>query len=119
VRRPSDRAALWRRYRARIGGARLSWSPEEIECGRYKAKRRGQFVAVQIDIEGEVDDDGELISDERFVAFIYTAHTTNKVEGEKVFDVWSRCGGRPITDEEFRTLAGLPSGIDLRRDVIT
>lgn len=126
MRRPSDRSELWRAWREHVaplreGERRKRWrfNPNDPQCGRYQAKRGGQWVAVQIDIAPpEVDENGELLADEQFVAWV----GEEKFEGERVFDIWARCCQRPITDEEWRRLmklAPIVEGSDLTRTVIT
>lgn len=116
MRRPSDRAQLWERWRRRVAGDRaLTINVDAPECGRYMAKRRGQWTAVQIDIEQEIED-GELVSDERFVAWLGEDKFTDE---HKVHDIWLRCSGRPISDEEYRRLMKMPKISDLTRSVIT
>lgn len=116
MRQPSDRRALWAKWEARIAGDPVAFDPQEPECGQFKAKRRGQWAAVQIDIERDIDPDtGELEGDERIVAFV----NGEKFTGEKVYDIWLRCCMRPISTPEFRRLMNLPERIDLTRSVIT
>lgn len=122
MRRPSDRNALFQRWRERLANIRpRDWRFETPECGRYSAKRNGQLAAIQIDIEQEIDElTGELISEERFIAIIVQAEQTTRVDDDlKVMAVWERCGASPITDEEFKRISRMPLKIDLARDVIT
>lgn len=118
MRRPSDRAELWRRWRERLAGVRRrAWSPDEIECGRYMAKRGGQWQAVQIDIAREIDSEtGELLGDERFVAWV---GVDKFEEFERVVDIWARCGSRPVSDEEYKRLLHMPAITSLTTNVVT
>lgn len=115
MRRPSDRAALWQWWRdalARKPGLRR---PIEPQCGRYQAKRRGQWVAVQIDVVSTIDENGELIEDETLSAWVQGERFD---EPDKVEAIWLACKN-PITDEEFRRIANTPRVDDLTRSVVT
>lgn len=115
MRKPSDRHALWDHWRRRVAGEVLPISADEIQCGFYRAKRFGQFVGVQIDIVGATDPDtGELIEQERFAAFI----GQDQFFGAHVEDIWLRCGGSPISEQEFERLERMPAVSDLTRAVI-
>lgn len=123
MRRPSDRAQLWARWRERLDQRRAGdmrardWPFDEPQCGRYQSKRHGQHVAVQIDIEQEIDPEtGELLEPERLVAFVQGERFD---DFECVVSIWQRCGAKPITDEEFRRLLNLPRIESLGRTVIT
>lgn len=122
MRRPSDRNALFQRWRERLARIRpREWPFEQPQCGRYSAKRNGQLAAVQIDIDQEIDPEtGELLADERFFAVIIQAEQMERIEDDlKVMAVWQRCGASPITDEEFKRISRMPLKIDLTRDVVT
>lgn len=121
MRAPSDRSALWARWRDRVApenaGRKFEISESDIDCGLYAAKRGGQLVAVQIDVEQIIDDDsGELIEEEKLVAWINGERFD---EPSRVADIWLRCAKRPLTLTEFKRVSALPSGINLQRDVIT
>lgn len=118
MRKPSDRAELWRRWRERLTGVRpRAWAFDQVECGRYRGKRRGQWVAVQIDIEQEIDPDtGELLAPESYVAFVNGERFD---DFERVVTIWERCGAYPIDDDQFRRLSNLPRVENLGSVIVT
>lgn len=121
MRKPSDRKALFQRWRERTNRIRpREWPFDFPQCGRYSVKRNGQLAAVQIDIEQEIDElTGELISEERFYAVIIQAEQLTRIDDDlKVLTVWQRAGANPITDEEFTRISRMPLKVDLSKDVI-
>lgn len=117
MRKPTPREVSWEHWRRRIAGEVLPIHPDEPQAGFYRSKRRGQFVGVQIDWIGETDSEtGELISDEIIAAFIGEDQFLRR---DDVVEIWLRCGGSPITAEEFERLAHMPEVRDLTRAVIT
>lgn len=116
LRRPTERAAAWANWQARIDGARVGHAiTNDVQCGWYRAKRDGQYVAVQIDLISETDDDGFLLAEERFVAFVGRDHF---YELAKIEAIWLRCCGNPITEAEAERLLNAPRVRDLSREVI-
>lgn len=116
LRRPTDRAAAWETWRRRLAGERveITGAPHP---GWFKAKRFGQWTAVQIDLVADVDPDtGELVSDERFVAFVGASDAF--YEQAKVEAIWLRCAGHPISEAEAEQLLRMPAVSDLSREVI-
>ncbi len=114
MRAPTDRAAAWAPWRRMLAGERVAISDTPF-CGWYRAKRRGQYVAVQIDLIQDVcPDTGELVSDERFVAFVGGDVFYDQ---ERVADVWMRCLGA-IGEAEAERLLRMPAVSDLSRQVI-
>jgi len=113
MRRPSDRHAAWEHWRRRIAGERLPID-HEVQLGLYRAKRRGNFVAVQIDLLQITDEDGCLTEPETLAAFI----GNETLYGERVDDIWLRCADAPITEEEFQRLQKMPHVTDLSREFV-
>lgn len=116
MRAPTDRTAAWEPWRRMLAGERVAITDTPC-CGWYRAKRRGQWCAVQIDLVQDIDPEtGELLGDERFVAFL----GANDVfyEAEKVADVWLRCAANPIGEAEAERLLRMPPVSDLSREVI-
>lgn len=110
-RRPSDRAAAWAFWRDVLAGhfRAVTWEPQ---CGFYRVKQAGRSLAVSIDLHQEIDPEtGELIADERLVC---TVDGRERDAG----DVWERCAGQPITEEEFHRLRRAPVATDLTRQVV-
>ncbi len=115
MRRPTDRAAAWADWRARINGEPRPITAMEPQPGFYRARRAGRHIGVQIDLWQEIDEaTGELLSEERLVAFI----------GKDTFfdlhveEIWLRCGGQPISEAEFERLERMPAVDDLTRSII-
>jgi len=113
LRRPSDRDAMWQHWRRRINGERLPVS-DEPQLGLYRAKRRGNFVGVQIDLLQLTDEDGFLTEPEMLAAFI----GNESFYGARVDEIWLRCADSPITEAEFERLAKMPAVTDLSREFI-
>lgn len=116
MRAPSDRAEAWELWRRMLEGERVELA-DTPHCGWFKAKRRGQWTAVQIDLVQDLDSEtGELLGDERFVTFV----GTNDVfyEADKVAEIWLRCAGNPIGEAEAERLLRMPAVSDLSREVI-
>lgn len=113
LRRPSDRDAQWERWRRRIAGERVAID-HEPQLGLYRAKRKGQFVGVQIDLMQMLDEDGCLTEPEFLAAFI----GNESFYGERVDEIWLRCADSPITEEEFERLAKMPAVTDLSREFV-
>lgn len=117
MRKPTPREVSWEHWRRRIAGEVLPIHPDEPQPGFYRSKRRGQHVGVQIDWIGETDaDTGELLSDEILAAFIGEDQFLRHAD---VCTIWTRCGGSPITAEEFERLLAMPAVSDLTRSIIT
>lgn len=113
-RAPTDRALAWANWRRRLTGAHVPLNNDEPQCGLYKRKQFGRWVAVQIDLQQDTDPEtGELIADERFAVF---------VNGEaSKFDAgreWSFCADNPITEAEYERLIAAPVVRDLSKEVI-
>lgn len=93
---PDDRRAWWR---AAVAGDRppITEDPEE---GFYKRRlvKGGPWVPVQIWIEAERDEAGDLLSDE------VVKCTVDGVLVD-VHSHWSYCAGSPISESEFDYLA--------------
>lgn len=116
MRRPTDRAAAWANWRARSEGRALPVGAAP-ECGFYKARRGGRFICVQIDLIAETDPDtGELLSDERYVAFLGADATI--YDAAMIDEIWLRCAANPITEAEAERLLRAPAVSDLSREVI-
>lgn len=115
MRRPTDRNAAWAHWRDRVAGIARPITPDAPQAGFYRARRHGRHVGVQIDLWQEIDEaTGELLSDERIVAFI----GADTFFDEHVHDIWLRCGGQPISEAEFERLERMPAVDDLTRAVI-
>src|SRR5262249_43923208 len=109
--------AAWENWRRRLAGEKIDCHPDEPQCGWYRAKRSGRFVAVQIDLIQDIDaDTGELVSDECFIAFI---DRDVFYEDVKVAEIWIRCCGTPIAEAEAQRLLTMPKVSDLSREVVT
>lgn len=116
MRRPTDRALAWQPWRDMLDGKPVAITPDQPQCGWYRAKRRGQWVAVQIDLIAETDPEtGELVSEESFVAFV---GADTFFERSKVDEIWLRCAGNPITEAEAERLLKMPEVADLTRQVV-
>lgn len=113
MRVPTDRAAAWAPWRRMLAGERVGVTDTPL-CGWWKAKRFGRYVAVQIDIESDCDDEGALVSDERVVAWI----GDERFDGDAVCDIWIRCAAHPLSEAEFERLRRMPVIADLSRQVI-
>lgn len=109
-RQPSDRVAAWAFWRGVLAGE-ITSVPMEPQCGFYRMKVNGRSVPVSIDLEQQTDDAGDLIADEAMVCL---------VNGRpwRADDVWDRCAGNPITEEEFDRLRRAPVVTDLTRQVV-
>lgn len=117
MRRPSDRADAWDTWRSRLLGMRYDITSMP-HCGWFKAKRFGQWTAVQIDLVQDIDPEtGELLGDEHFCAFV-GAHDVF-YEQAKVEEIWLRCAANPISEAEAERLLAMPPVSDLTRSVIT
>lgn len=116
MRRPTDRALAWDHWRRRLNGERLEITSQP-QCGWYRAKRRGQWVAVQIDLQQEIDPEtGDLITDERPIAFI---GDDVFYDAARVGEIWLHCAAHPITEAEAERLLRMPAVRDLSRQVVT
>jgi hypothetical protein len=111
IRSPSSREAAWEHYAARMRGEFRELTTEP-QPGLYSVKRNGRRVPVQIDLVQDIDEAGELLSDERIVAW---------VDGEitDADSVWSYAAKHPITQEEFDRLKNRPAVLDLTREIVT
>lgn len=99
-----------------LDGKLVPVTPDQPRCGFYKARRRGQWCAVQIDLIAETDPDtGELVSEETYVAFV---GADAFYERAKVDEIWLRCAGNPISEAEAERLLRMPAVADLTRQVI-
>jgi hypothetical protein len=115
MRKPTDRTEAWSRWRQRVEGRALAITTTP-ECGFYRAKRKGQYVGVQIDLLQEIDEEtGELRSEEQLIAMI----GDDTFIGDRVDAIWVACGGNPISEQEFERLLRMPAVSDLSRQVIT
>lgn len=116
MRAPTDRAKAWAPWRRMLAGERVRIDDAPL-CGWYKAKRFGQWTAVQIDLVQDVDPEtGELIGDERFVAFV--GKTDVFYEADKIAEIWLRCAANPMSEAEAERLLRMPAVSDLSRQVI-
>ncbi len=113
MRRPSDRAAMWEHWRRRVAGERLPIDATP-QLGLYRAKRKGQFVGVQIDLMQPLDENGFLAEPEYFAAFI----GDDAFYHDKVDEIWLRCADAPISEEEFARLSNMPRVTDLSREFV-
>lgn len=115
MRKPTDRTEAWDHWRRRVSGEVLPITSEP-RPGFYRAKRRGQYVGVQIDLLQEIDEEtGELRSEEQLIAMI----GDDTFIGDRVDAIWVACGGNPISEQEFERLLRMPAVSDLSRQVIT
>lgn len=116
LRRPTDRAIAWQPWRDMLAGHHVPVTPDQPLCGWFKAKRRGQWCAVQIDLIADTDPDtGELVSEESYVAFV---GADAFYERAKVDEIWLRCAGNPISEQEAERLLRMPAVADLTRQVV-
>lgn len=116
LRKPTDRAAAFAHWRRRVAGEQLQVSADDIRCGLYRGKRKGQHVGVQIDLVQNIDPDtGELLSEESFVAFVGPDAFYDQAY---VAEIWLRCCGAPVSEAEFKRLSRMPAVSDLSRGVI-
>lgn len=116
MRRPTDLTAAWAHWRDRINGVPRAVTPDQPQPGLYRARRHGRHVGVQIDLVQEIDPaTGELIAEERFVAFVGADAFYDR---RYIDDVWLRCAGNPISEAEFARLQAMPAVDDLTRAVI-
>lgn len=117
MRKPSDRHALWAWWRANQGAPQGD-IPDDPQCGLYKVRRKDRtWMAGAIDLLQDIDDEtGELMSDEKLVAYVNTA--------ERQWDrdphaAWPYMGQNPITERDHFALLHQPRITDLSRQVIT
>lgn len=116
MRRPTDRSDAWATWRAMLAGERVAVTDTPC-CGWWKAKRFGQWTAVQIDLVQDVcPDTGELLGDERFCAFVGPHDVF--YDDDKVAAIWLRCAANPISEAEAERLLRMPAVSDLSRQVI-
>lgn len=115
MRRPTSRETAWQHWRDRINGIEREVS-DAPQPGWYKARRQGQWTAIQIDLHQVVDDDGYLTEPEGLVAFV--GRDLVIYEESKIGEIWLRCCGNPISEEEAERLLRAPVVSDLTRQVI-
>ena len=102
MRRPTPVAALYAWHRAALAGRPVQIHEDDPQCGWFKTRmvRGGPFVPASISIEREVDENGDLASDERLVC---------EVNGERrdPVNAWLSICKTPISRAEYLDLQAL------------
>lgn len=111
---PTDRWGAWAWWRARVEGRLGPDEPltTEPQCGFFKKRDRGRWIAASIDLLQDIDPDtGELVSDERLVCIV------DGVERD-TDEMWAYVASFPIPQDEHERLARQPVVTDLSKVVI-
>lgn len=102
IRQPTPVSRLYAWHRAALAGKPVTIHEGEPECGWFKTRlvKGGPFVPASISIERDVDENGELSSDERLVC---------EVNGERRNPVsaWLSLCKNPISRAEYLDLQDL------------
>lgn len=111
IRRPSDRAAAWALWRARLAGQAIALDLNAPHCGLFQMRLFGRWAPVTIDLVQELAaETGELLADEELAAWV----SGRRIEVDRV---WPRCAGHPLTEKAFAALSRVAGVRDLTREV--
>lgn len=102
IRQPTPVSRLYAWHRAALAGKPVTIHEGEPQCGWFKTRmvKGGPFVPASITIQREVDENGELTSDERLVC---------EVNGERrdPVNAWLSLCKNPISRAEYLDLKDL------------
>lgn len=102
MRQPSDLYEAFAWWRDALNGKAPAIHPAEPHCGFFTRRmvRNGPAVPVAIWIEQEIDEAGELVSDERMVCLVGDREEDPATQ-------WTYCAGNPIPEAEYRYLLAM------------
>lgn len=106
IRQPSTQEQVYDFWSRSVAGERVPRNEEDPQCGFYRMRkvRGGPWVAVEIWLEQQIDDEtGELVADEKLRA-IQNGEPVNPAF------IWTYC--RPIRAEEYDALTGARSDME-------
>jgi len=99
MRQPTNQSEAYSHWRRRLKGELLNIYINDPECGYYKTRAwaRGPYIPAKIWLEQEIDEHGELATDEILKAEV----------GEQEWDAheaWLRIAAKPISLTEWEML---------------